>query len=90
MAARYLGPYLATARPPRLAVEPLTDRPAPAPGAPPADAGAAVELALALADADATWGDFDAAVRALDAAQAAGGVLPPEYARKRERWLLAR
>jgi sulfide:quinone oxidoreductase len=34
VAARYLGPYLATARPSRLAVEPLTDRPgwaAPAP-----------------------------------------------------------
>jgi sulfide:quinone oxidoreductase len=90
VAARYLGPYLATARPPRLGVEPLTDRPAPGPAAPPADPRAAVELALTMADADAHWGDFDAAVRALDAAQAAGGTLPPDYARKRERWLLSR
>lgn len=89
VAARYLGPYLATARPPQLSTEPLTDRAAPGPDAPPPDASAAVDLALALADADASWGDFEAAVRALDAAQAAGGVLPPEYARKRERWLLA-
>jgi len=90
VAARYLGPYLATARPPALGLEPLTDRPAPAPGAPSGGAVSAVELALAMADADATWGDFDAALRALDAAQAAAGTLPPEYARKRERWQLAR
>jgi sulfide:quinone oxidoreductase len=90
VAARYLGPYLATARPPRLGLEPLTDRPAPGPDAPPVDPRAAVDLALTMADADAQWGDFDAAVRALDAAQAAGGTLPPDYAAKRERWLLAR
>ena len=90
VAARYLGPYLATARPSRLGGEPLTDRPAPGAGAPPADPGSAVELALTMADADAQWGDYDAAVRALDAAQAAGGTLPPEYVRKRERWWLAR
>jgi sulfide:quinone oxidoreductase len=90
VAAKYLGPYLATARPPRLGLEPLTDRPAPGPAAPPADPRSAFELALTMADADAQWGDFDAAVRALDAAKAAGGTLPPDYARKRERWLLAR
>jgi sulfide:quinone oxidoreductase len=90
VAAKYLGPYLATARPPRLGLDPLTDRPAPGPAAPPADPRSAFELALTMADADAQWGDFDAAVRALDAAKAAAGTLPPDYARKRERWLLAR
>jgi sulfide:quinone oxidoreductase len=90
VAARYLGPYLATARPPRLGLEPLTDRPVTGPATPPADPSSAVELALTMADADAQWGDFDAAVRALDAAQAAGGTLPPDYVRKREQWLLSR
>jgi sulfide:quinone oxidoreductase len=90
VAARYLGPYLSTARPPRLGLEPLVDRPAPSSGGSRPEASSAVELALAMADADAGWGDFDAALRALDAAQAAGGTLPPEYVRKRERWLLAR
>jgi len=86
VAARYLGPYLASARPSRLAAEPLVDRGAPTAG----DPRASLELALALADADATWGDYDAAVRALDAAQAASGTLPPEYVDKRAEWLAAR
>ena len=86
VAARYLGPYLASARPSRLAAEPLVDRGAPTAG----DPRASLELALALADADATWGAYDAAVRALDAAQAASGTLPPEYVDKRAEWLAAR
>jgi UDP-N-acetylmuramate--alanine ligase len=46
--------------------------------------------AAATATALELGADFDAAVRALDAAKAAAGTLPPDYARKRVRWLLAR
>ncbi|HWV84419.1 MAG TPA: FAD-dependent oxidoreductase [Capillimicrobium sp.] len=90
VAARYLGPYLATARPRMLAPQALVDRAAPE--RPPAegDREAALGLALALADGDARWGDYAAAVRALDAAETLAGSLPPEYVAKRERWRTAR
>jgi sulfide:quinone oxidoreductase len=85
VAARYLGPYLATARPRMLAPGTLVDRVATS--APVGDGHEeAVALALAMADADAHWGDFPAALRALDAAQALDGVLPAEYAEKRRAW----
>jgi sulfide:quinone oxidoreductase len=88
VAGRYLAPYLSTARPVSLGREPLIDRVA-LPAAD--DAGeheAALALALLLADEDAAAGDFAPALHALDAATAlAGGVLPAEYAERRERWL---
>lgn len=86
IAGRYLGPYMATARPQPLSAEPLTDR-IPVPG-PPADTEFedALELALLLADCDARWGDYGSALHALDAAQALQGALPPEYEAKRRHW----
>ena len=90
VAGRYLAPFLATARPSTLPTEQLTDRVAVA-GAPGIDDdyNDALELALLLADGDARWGDYGAALAALDAAQALHGALPPEYERKRDRWMAA-
>jgi sulfide:quinone oxidoreductase len=89
VAGRYLAPYLATARPSRLAAAALTDRPAPAHPAPADERHDALELALMLADADADWGDYGSALRALEAAEALEGVLPPAYEQRREAWLAA-
>ncbi len=88
IAARFLAPHLATARPLTLSVEPLADR-RPAPGSgPDADEFAdALELALLLADGDAGWGDYEAALASLEAAEALAGALPPEYEAKRALWL---
>ncbi|UGS36978.1 FAD-dependent oxidoreductase [Capillimicrobium parvum] len=90
VAARYLGPYLATARPSLTGAPTLVDRAEPAAAALGHSHEQARDLALLLADSEARWGDFGAAVRALEAAQALDGVLPPAYERKRERWLAAR
>jgi len=48
-----------------------------------------VELALLLADCDAKWGDYVAALNALDAAYTLEGALPPEYEAKRTAWTAA-
>jgi sulfide:quinone oxidoreductase len=87
IAGRYLAPFLATARPQPLASELLADRTA-VPGRPLPDAEYedALELALLLADCDARWGDYAAALNALDAAEALQGALPPEYEAKRRAW----
>jgi len=85
IAARYLGPFLATARPQPLASALLADRVAgPAPSG--ADDEGALELALMLAEYDARWGDYGVAVDVLDGAEALGGTLPPEYQAKRSQW----
>lgn len=85
---RYLAPHLATARPLTTTVQPLTDRqPEPGPGPSAAEFADAVELALMLADCDADWGNYQAAVASLDAAQALQGTLPAEYEVKRALWL---
>jgi hypothetical protein len=55
------------------------------------DSDDARELALLLADEDAALGDYAQALRALDAAAAlTGGVLPAEWAERRDAWLAAR
>jgi sulfide:quinone oxidoreductase len=90
LAGRYLAPYLATARPQPLSAGLLADRiPAPARSASDTDYEDALELALLMADCDARWGDFDAALHALDAAQALHGALPSEYEAKRRQWTAA-
>lgn len=90
IAGRYLGPFLATARPQPLQSELLTDR-VPHAGQPLSDGEYedALGLALLLADCDARWGDYGAALEALDAAQTLNGSLPPEYEAKRREWLAA-
>lgn len=90
IAGRYLAPFLATARPQPLGSELLTDRTA-VPGRPVSEAeyDDALELALLLADCDARWGDYQAALNALEAAEALQGALPAEYEAKRRAWRAA-
>ncbi len=84
IAGRYLAPLRATARPPMLAAAELQDY---GPGPAADDRDDALELALILAEGDAAMGDYAQAVRALDAAAAlTGGVLPTEWAQRRETW----
>lgn len=91
VAGRYLAPFLATARPKRLESEPLADRVSLSGGkVSDAEFKDALELALLLADCDARWGDYAAALNALDAAEALQGALPPEYEAKRREWRAAR
>jgi sulfide:quinone oxidoreductase len=86
IAGRYLGPFLASARPQPLSSGLLTDRIASPPPLSAADDEDTSELALMLADHDARWGDFAGAVDVLDGAEALHGELPPEYASKRRQW----
>ena len=87
VAARYLSAYLATARPLALTAAGLADRvPTPGPAPDPDESADALELALLLADGDADWGDYRAALRALDAAEAIRGVLPLAYEHRRRLW----
>jgi sulfide:quinone oxidoreductase len=88
IAGRYLAPYLATARPLALAAVSMSDRaPVPGPALAADEFDDAVQLALLLADGDADWGDYGAALSALDAAQSLQGALSPEYETKRRLWL---
>jgi sulfide:quinone oxidoreductase len=69
IAGRYLAPYLATARPARIASAPLAERVPVAAGVP-RDERDAVTLALALAEAEARSGNAARAQQALEAAHA--------------------
>jgi sulfide:quinone oxidoreductase len=69
IAGRYLAPYLATARPTRIAAAPLTERVPTLAGAP-SDTRDAVTLALTLADTEARCGNEARALQALEAAHA--------------------
>jgi sulfide:quinone oxidoreductase len=86
IAGRYLGPYLATARPVPLGSAPLRDRGRAAGAREPAREDGGVALALVLADADARAGDYTYALRTLEAAEALAGALPPAYEAKRREW----
>jgi sulfide:quinone oxidoreductase len=88
IAGRYLAPLLATARPPSLQAAQLQDFNGGPSGD---DRDDARELALLLAEEDAATGDYAQAIRALDAAAAfTGGLLPADWARRREEWMTAR
>ena len=89
VAGPYLGAWLVGGGAPGGAPPQIEDRDV----TPPSDEAAAVEereaaldLALTMADGEARYGDWKAALRALDAAQALAGALPPEYAQLRELW----
>ena len=69
VAGRYLAPYLATARPPRLGEAGLAER-VPTPAGGPVGADDAVTLALALAAAERRCGNHGRWLQALEAAQA--------------------
>jgi sulfide:quinone oxidoreductase len=88
LAGRYLAPFMATARPSSPARETMIDRVArSAPPTATVDRDEALGLALAVAEQDARLGDYRQAVHALDAAAAlSGGVLPSEYAARRDAW----
>jgi sulfide:quinone oxidoreductase len=89
IAGRYLAPLLATARPPLLATSQLQDFQSV--GGIDDGRDDARELALLLADEEAAMGDYAQAIHALDAATAlTGGVLPAEWAQRREQWMAAR
>lgn len=89
VAGPYLGAWLA--RPHEPGGEPLQieDRelePAADEAAATEEREAALDLALAMAEGEARYGDWKAALRALDAAEALAGALPPDYAQKRDLW----
>ena len=87
VAGRYLGPYLASARPRALAAEPLRDRTPMATSAPSPDTDDAFLLAVLIAREDARLGDYGQALQALDAAAAlGGGLLPTDLAELRADW----
>ncbi len=69
VAGRFAGPYLATARPGRIASAPLAELVPTAAGSPPEDRDA-ISLALQLADAHARQGDAEGWLQALEAARA--------------------
>ncbi|MEY2512764.1 MAG: sulfide:quinone oxidoreductase [bacterium] len=69
VAGRLVAPYLATARPPRLAAAALTERVPVVAGAPPDDRDA-MTLALALAEAHARHGNAEGWLQALEAGHA--------------------
>jgi sulfide:quinone oxidoreductase len=87
IAARYLGAYIAGRtegdEPPLDDVEALFGEDAEVAEA---DRTAALELAFTAADADARWGDHESALEWLDVAEKLNVTLPPDYARKREKW----
>lgn len=89
IAARYLGPFLASARPQPLRSDLLADRVAGPPPVPGAERDEALELALMLARYDTRWGDYSAALDVLEAAEALHGTLPPEYETRRREWRAA-
>jgi sulfide:quinone oxidoreductase len=89
IAARHLAPYLAAFGKAHLDEQrPLADRDelAGRDSEIEAEHNAAADLALAMAEADAGWGDYEAALRWLDAAEQLEVVIPSEYAEKRRRW----
>jgi len=89
VAGPYLGAWLIGPGDPGGEAPQIADREVPAPSDEAAaveEREAALDLALAMADGEARYGDWKAALRALDAAEALAGALPPEYAQLRDLW----
>ncbi|MQA76399.1 MAG: hypothetical protein GEU88_19090 [Solirubrobacterales bacterium] len=90
VAGRLLAPYLGRLRDVEPASPPLEDLGSPTETSlaeREADHQDALELALTAADLDARERDCVAALRWLEVAEHLNLTLPPEYARKRERWI---
>lgn len=86
VAAKYLGPYIASAlgkdRSQQFAdLGPSTD-----PAADEAVHGRAVSLVLAAADADARIGDYESAIKWLSLVEQLNLVIPSEYVARRHEW----
>lgn len=91
IAGRYLGAWLVHPHAPGGRPGSIEDRDAPSSPVRESvltreDREAALDLALMMADGEAGFGDWHAALRALDAAEALTGTLPPEYVQRRELW----
>jgi sulfide:quinone oxidoreductase len=90
VAGRYLAPFLAAhssgSRQPLRVLQDLAELEGEDRQRSEDDHVEAVQLALASADADARWGDYRAAGRWLDVAEALDLTLAPEYAHKRSEW----
>ncbi|MCU0314295.1 MAG: NAD(P)/FAD-dependent oxidoreductase [Solirubrobacteraceae bacterium] len=89
VAGHYLGAFLAHEHEPGGEPGHLEDREVPDQpegAAAREERRAALDLALLMAEGEAGVGDYRAALRALDAAEALAGALPEEYVQKRELW----
>ncbi len=89
IAGRYLGAWLVQPHAPGGQVGWIEDRELPVSAQDEAaeeERRAALDLALMMADGEAAYGDWHAALRALDAAEALTGALPEDYAQKRDLW----
>lgn len=89
VAGPYLGAWLIGPGDPGGEAPQIADREVTAPSDEAAaveEREAALDLALAMADGEARYGDWKAALRALDAAEALAGALPPEYTQMRDLW----
>lgn len=89
VAGPYLGAWLARPQEPGGAPLQIEDREVEERGdvaAAAEEREAALDLALAMADGEAQYSDWRAALRALDAAEALAGALPPDYVQKRDLW----
>ncbi|HEX6117050.1 MAG TPA: FAD-dependent oxidoreductase [Solirubrobacterales bacterium] len=93
VAGRYLAPFLtAQANQTEQLPPPLADLEAPLDEydeRKAEDHDDAVRTCLLSADSDARWGDYEAALRWLAAAEQLQITLPPDYAIKREQWRAA-
>ncbi|MCU0258564.1 MAG: NAD(P)/FAD-dependent oxidoreductase, partial [Solirubrobacteraceae bacterium] len=89
VAGHYLGAFLAHEHEPGGEPGHLEDREVPDQpegAAAREERRAALDLALLMAEGEAGVGDYRAALRALDAAEALAGALPEEYVQKRQLW----
>jgi sulfide:quinone oxidoreductase len=92
VAGRYLAPFLAQQAGDDQPAPPLSDiEPSDSeyPSTSEEDFEEGGELALAAAQASADWGDFESALRWLEAAEQLNVVLRPEFAEKRRAWRAA-
>ncbi|MCD6725747.1 MAG: FAD-dependent oxidoreductase [Solirubrobacteraceae bacterium] len=86
VAGPYIGAYLARPQEPGAQPTRLEDREPHVEAASRRELQAAQDLALMMAEGEARFGDWHAALHALEAAEALTGSLPPQYAQKRDLW----